>query len=499
MRLLLGIDLSTTGAKALLIDEEGRVVSSATTALNLSAPRELWSEQEPKEWWEATTISIRQALNAANATGHNVSAIGLTGQMHGLVVLDHQGQVLRPAILWNDQRCGAECDEIRTRLGHERLVQITGNDALTGFTAPKILWIEKHEPEIYRRIRHVLLPKDYIRYKLTGALAMDKADGSGTLLFDLRKRSWAPEVLNALDISADWLPPTFEGHEITSEVNAKAAELTGLREGTPVVAGGGDQSAQAIGVGVVRPGSMAVTLGTSGVVFAATESPLIEPQGRLHAFCHAVAGRWHLMGVMLSAAGSLRWYRDNVVCDRDFEELLGAASEVPVGSEGLIFLPYLTGERTPHADPLARGAWIGLTARHGRAHLTRSILEGVAFGLKDIFNLMKGAGLGPGDQIRLSGGGARSFLWRQIIADTLGVELVTVNTTEGAAFGAALLAGVGAGVWPDVDKACGKTVHVKDRVSPVPESVAKYESGYQHYQSLYPALRPIFHAFAKTA
>lgn len=499
MTLLLGIDLSTTGAKALLIDEAGHVVSSATTALNLSAPRELWSEQEPKEWWEATVISVKQALNAANATGHNVVAIGLTGQMHGLVVLDHQGQVLRPAILWNDQRCGAECDEIRARLGHERLVQITGNDALTGFTAPKILWIEKNEPEIYQRIRHVLLPKDYIRYKLTGALAMDKADGSGTMLFDLGKRSWSSEVLNALNIPAEWLPPTFEGHEITSEVNAEAAELTGLRKGTPVVAGGGDQSAQAIGVGVVRPGSMAVTLGTSGVVFAATESPLIEPQGRLHAFCHAVAGRWHLMGVMLSAAGSLRWYRDNLACDKDFEELVGAASEVPAGSEGLIFLPYLTGERTPHADPLARGAWIGLTARHGQAHLTRSLLEGVAFGLKDIYNLMRSAGLGPGDQIRLSGGGARSFLWRQIIADVLGAELVTVNTTEGAAFGAALLAGVGAGVWPDVDAACAETIHVKDRVSPVPENVARYESSYEHYRDLYPALRPIFHAVARTA
>jgi xylulokinase len=498
MRLLLGIDLSTTGAKALLIDEAGRAVSSATTALNLSAPRELWSEQEPKDWWEATAISIKQALNAAQATGLDVVAIGLTGQMHGLVVLDHQRHVLRPAILWNDQRCGAECDEIRTRLGHERLVRITGNDALTGFTAPKILWLEKNEPEIYRRIRHVLLPKDYIRYQLTGALAMDKADGSGTMLFDLGKRSWSPEVLNALNIPAEWLPPTFEGHEITSEVNAEAAELTGLREGTPVVAGGGDQSAQAIGAGVVRPGAMAVTLGTSGVVFAATESPLIEPQGRLHAFCHAVAGRWHLMGVMLSAAGSLRWYRDNLACERDFEELVGAASDVPAGSEGLIFLPYLTGERTPHADPFARAAWIGLTARHGQAHLTRAILEGVAFGLKDIFNLMKGAGLGPCDQIRLSGGGARSVLWRQIIADILGAELVTVNTTEGAAFGAALLAGVGARVWPDVDTACAETIQVKDRVSPVPENVERYELVYKHYQDLYPALKPIFHGLAKT-
>src|SRR5688572_3396942 len=287
MTLLLGIDLSTTGAKALLVDPEGRVLSSFTTPLTLSTPHALWSEQHPEDWWTATKTSIVQTLNTANASGKDVAAIGLTGQMHGLVLLDQRGHVLRPAILWNDQRCGDECDEIRRRVGNERLVQITGNDALTGFTAPKILWVERHEPEVYGRIRHVLLPKDYIRYKLTGAFAMDKADGSGTMLFDLRKRTWAPDIINALNISADWLPPTFEGHEITGEINTEGAEVTGLRKGTPVVAGGGDQAAQAIGVGVVRPGTMVVTLGTSGVVFAATESPLIEPEGRLHAFCHA--------------------------------------------------------------------------------------------------------------------------------------------------------------------------------------------------------------------
>ncbi len=496
MTLLLGIDLSTTGAKALLIDPEGRVISSATTPLNLSTPFPLWSEQEPHEWWEATANSIRQALADANVSGDSVAAIGLTGQMHGLVVLDQERHVLRPAILWNDQRCGAECDEIRARVSLERLVQITGNDALTGFTAPKILWLETHEPDVYRRIRHVLLPKDYIRYKLTGALAMDKADGSGTMLFDLRKRSWSSEILDALHIDADWLPPTFEGHEITSHVSAEAAEQTGLRTGTPVVAGGGDQSAQAIGVGVVRPGTMAVTLGTSGVVFAATESPLIEPQGRLHAFCHAVAGRWHLMGVMLSAAGSLQWYHDKLARDKSFAELVGEAAQVPAGSEGLIFLPYLSGERTPHPDPLARGAWIGLTARHDQPHLTRSVLEGVAFGLKDIFCLMKEAGLGAIDQVRLSGGGAKSSLWRQILADVLGAELVTVNTTEGAAYGAALLAGVAAGMWSNVDAACAQTISVSDRIAPDAQSVATYQVVYQHYRNLYPMLRPTFHALA---
>jgi xylulokinase len=492
--MLLGIDLSTTGAKALLVDRDGRVVSSATTPLNLFTPHPLWSEQDPREWWEATVNSIRQAL--AGST-ESVAAIGLTGQMHGLVLLDAEGQVLRPAILWNDQRCGAECDEIRERVSREKLVQITGNDALTGFTAPKILWVEKHEPEIHRRIRHILLPKDYIRYKLTGTLAMDKADGSGTMLFDLRQRTWSPQILSALNISADWLPPTFEGHEVTGEVTAQAAELTGLHAGTPVVAGGGDQAAQATGVGVVRPGTMAVTLGTSGVVFASTESPLIEPEGRLHAFCHAIEGRWHLMGVMLSAAGSLQWFHDKFARDRSFAELVDEAARVPAGSEGLIFLPYLSGERTPHPDPLARGAWIGLTTRHGPAHLTRSILEGVAFGLKDMFCLMRDVGLASIDQIRVSGGGAKSSLWRQILADTLGAELVTVNTTEGAAYGAALLAGVGIGTWSNVDAACAATIAVTDRVSPNPKTTGTYESMYEEYQKLYPALKSTFAALAQ--
>jgi xylulokinase len=491
--MLLGIDLSTTGAKALLIDRDGRVVSSATTPLSLSTPHPLWSEQDPREWWTASTNSIKQALATANASGADVIAIGLTGQMHGLVLLDEQGEVLRPAILWNDQRCGAECDEIRARVGRKELVRITGNDALTGFTAPKILWVETHEPEIYRRARHVLLPKDYIRYKLTGTLAMDKADGSGTMLFDLRERTWSSQILKALNISPDWLPPTFEGHETTGEVTREAATLTRLRPGTPVVAGGGDQAAGAVGTGVVRPGTMAVTLGTSGVVFAATESALIEPEGRLHAFCHAVAGRWHLMGVMLSAAGSLQWYHDKFARERSFAELVAEAADIPAGSEGLLFLPYLSGERTPHPDPLARGAWIGLTGRHGPAHLTRSILEGVAFGLKDIFCLMKDAGLASVDQIRLSGGGAKSSLWRQILADVFATELVTVNTTEGAAFGAALLAGVGAGVWSNVDEACAQTVFVSESIVPNAPAVETYRAMYQHYESLYPALKQTFH------
>ena len=491
---LLGIDVSTTGVKALVIDGDGAIVDSFTSPLHLSNPRPLWSEQHPHDWWRAAINSIQNVLRETSAT--DIAAIGLTGQMHGLVLLDEAGVVLRPAILWNDQRCAEECDEIRERLGKERLIQISGNDAVTGFTAPKILWVRNHEREVYERARHVLLPKDYLRYKLTGECAMDKADGSGTLLFDLKKRDWSSEILDALNIPRALLPTTFEGPEITGRVTARAAEATGLLEGTPVVAGGGDQSAQAVGVGAIRPGVLAVTLGTSGVVFAATETPLVESQGRLHAFCHAVPDRWHLMGVMLSAAGSLQWYRDALAPNMPFSELVDEASQVPAGSEGLLFLPYLCGERTPHPDPLARGSFVGLTNRHTRAHLTRAVLEGVAFGLKDIFSLMQNVGMREVDQVRVSGGGAKSSAWRQILADVLESELVTVNTTEGAAYGTALLAGVAAGVWPNVDTACAQTIRVSDRIEPNNTNLSRYAEMYRQYQSLYPALRSISHSLS---
>ena len=432
MKLFLGLDVSTTSAKALIIDEKGSVVSSATSPLTLSTPHPLWSEQDPRDWWTGMAISIHQALEQAGVTGSDVTAIGLTGQMHGLVLLDEKGEVLRPAILWNDQRTGAQCDEMRSRLGRQHLIQITGNDALTGFTAPKILWVQQNEPEIYAKARHILLPKDYIRYRLTGDYAMDKADGSGTILFDLKSRDWSPEILTALGIPANWLPPTYEGPAVTGHVSSTAATETGLEQGIPVVGGGGDQAAQAVGVGAVQPGIIALTLGTSGVVFASTESPLIEPEGRLHAFCHAVPGRWHFMGVMLSAAGSLQWYRDTLAPGVSFDTLVNEAVDIKPGSEGLFFLPYLTGERTPYPDPLVRASWTGLTVRHTRAHMTRAVLEGVAYGIKDSFTLIQQAGLGSINQVRISGGGAKSELWRQIMADVLGVELVMVNSTEGA-------------------------------------------------------------------
>jgi xylulokinase len=491
-RLLLGLDVSTTSAKALLIDEQGTVISSVSTPQNVSMPRPLWSEQNPHDWWSGITLSVRGALKEANASPDSIAAVGLTGQMHGLVLLDENGEVLRPAILWNDGRTASQCDDIRARIGRSRLIEITGNDALTGFTAPKILWVQQNEPEIYARACHILLPKDYIRYRLTGEYAMDKADGSGTILFNLRHRNWSPEVLDALGIPADWLPPTYEGPEITGRITAEAAEATGLRAGTPVVGGGGDQAAQAVGVGAVEPGIVALTLGTSGVVFATTPGPLIEPEGRLHAFCHAVPDRWHFMGVMLSAAGSLQWYRDTLAPGVDFDALVGAAAAIPAGSEGLLFMPYLSGERTPHPDPLARGAWIGLTVRHQQPHLTRSVLEGVAFGLKDSFTLIQNAGLGAITQVRASGGGTKSALWRQILADVLNAELVTVNTSEGAAYGAALCAGVAAGSYSNVEEACTATIRITGRTEPDPAAVTTYADYYPHYQKLYPALATEF-------
>ncbi len=491
MAAFLGIDVSTTATKALLMGEDGEVIAVAATEHPLEMPRPLWSEQFPHHWWDGTVQSIRRLLSTSGIAPEQIRAVGLTGQMHGLVLLDGKGEVLRPAILWNDQRTGPQCDAIRARVGRARLIQITGNDALTGFTAPKILWVQEHEPEVWQRVRHILLPKDYVRYRLTGTFATDCADGSGMLLFDLRRRTWSLEVLDALHIPPDYLPSVHEGPEITGSISEEAAQETGLRPGTPVVAGGGDQAAQAIGVGAVEPGILALTLGTSGVLFAPTDQPVVESEGQLHAFCHAVPGRWHLMGVMLSAGGSLRWFRDVFAPEASYEALTAMAARVPVGSGGLLFLPYLTGERTPHSDPLARGAFVGLTARHTLAHLVRAVLEGVALGLRDNFERIRQVGGVTIHQIRISGGGARSSLWRQILADALQVELVTVNTTEGAAYGAAILAAVGVGWFSSVADACHQLVRITGHASPGPDAV-RYEELYERYRTLYPTLRPLF-------
>ena len=446
MELVLGLDVSTTATKAILVDGTGAVRGIGTAEYGYETPRPLWSEQDPALWWTATGAAVRAALDAAGTTGDEVGAIGLTGQMHGAVLLDAADRPLRPAILWNDQRTGAECDAIRSAVGPERLVEITGNDAITGLTAPKLLWVRAHESDVWSRVATVLLPKDYVRLQLTGTRALDKADGSGTGLFDLAERDWSAAVLAALELDPGLFPRTFEGPEVTGTLTDAGAAATGLRAEIPVVAGGGDQAANAVGVGALDPGVVALSLGTSGVVFAATDRPIVEAHGRVHAFCHAIPGRWHLMSVMLSAAGSLRWFRDAMAPGVAFGDLVEEAAAVPAGSEGLFFLPYLTGERSPHPDPLARGAFIGLTVTHRRGHLVRAVLEGVAFGLRDGLDLMLGAGMPFPDQIRASGGGMASALWRQVLADVLGTEIAGVATTEGAAFGAALLAAPAAGL-----------------------------------------------------
>jgi xylulokinase len=497
---LLGIDIGTSGSKALLIDATGNVLASATGEYPMATPRPLWAEQDPHDWWAATVGAIRTVLNTSGVDAQAITGIGLTGQMHGLVLLDARGEVLRPCIMWNDQRTAAQCAAITAIVGPQRLLDLIANPVLPGFTAPKILWVRENEPQVYAAAAHVLLPKDYIRYRLTGAYATEVSDASGTALLDVRHRRWSDEMLAALDIPAAWLPECYESPVVSARISAAAAAATGLVAGTPVVGGGGDQAAQAVGSGIVEQGVISVTLGTSGVVFAATEGFVLEPQGRLHAFCHAGPGRWHLMGVMLSAAGSFRWFREALgqpeaaqaaATGADvYDVLTAAAATAPAGCEGLIFLPYLMGERTPYPDPDARGVYFGLTLRHGKPHLVRAVLEGVAYGLRDSLELMRAQGVGI-TQVRASGGGARSPLWRQILADVFDSEIVLTNVTEGAAFGAALLAGVGAGVYRDVPEAAAQTIRLTDRVAPGPAR-AVYADYYPIYQALYPILADQF-------
>jgi xylulokinase len=458
---LVGLDVGTTGVKAVAVSERGDVVARVEREYALMTPQPGWTEQDPQEWWHAASAALAEL--AVEPT-----SIGLSGQMHGLVVLGAEGDVLRPAILWNDQRTGAERDEIEDLVGRERLLELTGNPALTGFTAPKLLWLRHHEPETYARIRHVLLPKDYVHLRLTGDHATDVADASGTLLFDVAQRTWSAAMLDALDVHPAWLPPALE---------------------STVVGGAGDQAAGALGVGIVAPGPASIVLGTSGVVFAALDGYSPDPQGALHTFCHAVPGTWHAMGVMLSAAGSLQWL-STALGGVPGEALLREAAAWPPGCEGLLFQPYLAGERTPHADPDARGAFVGLTLRHDRGALVRAVLEGVAYGLRDSLELLRAVGIDV-QSGRVSGGGARSRLWLEIVASVLDLPLELTAAEEGAAYGAALLGGVAHGVYGDAYEAVSACVRVRDRIEPDEELRAVYEDGYARYRMLYPTLKEI--------
>ena len=472
MTALVGLDVGTTGVKALAISSDGAIVAKAEEEYGLSTPRPGWSEQDPADWWAASERAL------ARLGVRDVAGIGLSGQMHGLVLLDEAGRVLRPAILWNDQRTAAECDEIEERVGLARLVELTGNRALTGFTAPKLVWVRNNEPDVYARVAHVLLPKDYVRLRLTGERAIDVADASGTLLFDVAGRRWSEAVLAALDVPPDWLPRALESPSLSGETH----------DGVPVAAGAGDQAAGAVGVGVDRPGPISVVLGTSGVVFAALPTYAADREARVHSFCHAVPDRWHAMGVMLSAAGSLRWFRDAVARGTPFEVLTEEAEAWAPGAEGLLFLPYLAGERTPHADPDARGAFTGLSLRHDRGALARAVLEGVAYALRDSLGLLAALGVRP-EVGRVSGGGARSDLWLRIVASVLAIPLERTVVEEGAAYGAALLGGVAAGVFETVEEAVERCVRVRETIEPVAEWREQYEQGYGRFRTLYPALK----------
>jgi xylulokinase len=490
---LLGLDVGTGGARAVAVDESGNVVAEASSEYPLHSPRPGWTEQDPEDWWQGA----KEALGKVAAEVEDeIVGLGLTGQMHGSVFLDASGEVIRPALLWNDQRTYRQCEKITESVGEERLIQLSGNPALTGFQVPKILWLKDEEPENYSRVSSILLPKDYVRLRLTGEYATDASDAAGTLLLDVKRRDWSGEILDALEIPAEWMPEVYEGPENTGELNGSLAEELGLPPGIPVAAGGGDNAAAAVGVGVVEEGLLSSSVGTSGVLFAASGGFTPDPSGRIHAFCHAVPEEYHLMGVTLSAGGSLQWWRD--VTGADYDELVEAASGVPPGAEGLIFLPYLSGERAPHLDPQARGAFVGLTSRHGIPHMTRAVMEGVVYSLRDSLEIMRELDVTI-EQVRATGGGARSPLWRQLQADVYGVPIHRTTADEGPAHGAALLSGVAAGVYRDVDEACS-TVRLREEVAePDPEQSRIYEEYYEVYRSLYPATESAMHRLTEFA
>jgi xylulokinase len=492
----LGIDVGTGGTRALILDENGRIAGSATEEHEPFASPEIgWAEQQPEDWWRACGIAVQNALKNTNITGDQIACVGFSGQMHGAVMLDAADAVVRPALIWCDVRTEKQCRDLTEKIGAERLIRLTCNPALPNFTVTKFLWVRENEPENWKRVRSVMLPKDYVRFRMTGERAIDVADASGTLLLDVAKRAWSREVLEAAEMDSSMLPALYESQEVCGKVSEAGARATGLKAGTPVVAGAGDQAAGATGMGIVVPGAVSATIGTSGVVFAATDRPALDSKGRLHTFCHSVPERWHVMGVTQAAGLSLRWFRDQFGAGPDdgrdpYERLTAEAAQVPAGSEGLLWAPYLMGERTPHLDPNARGALIGLTASHTRGHVVRAILEGIAFSLKDTFTLFEEMGV-PVTRIRLGGGGARSALWRQIQADVYGQEVEIVATEEGAAFGAAILAGVGAGQWASVDAACNEIVRTEQRIAPQPEITKLLQERYTAYRRMYPAIKAV--------
>ena len=494
--MFLGIDVGTGGTRALVMDDSGRVVASATGNHEpFRSPQTGWAEQDPHDWWRAAQEAISQVIRGGIDPA-SIACIGLTGQMHGAVLLDERKAVLRPALIWCDQRSERECEEITSKIGAGRLIELTCNPALTNFTLTKLLWVRNHEPEHWKKFRLFLLPKDYVRMMLTSECVTDVADASGTLLLDVANRRWSKPVCDAMGISESCLPRLAESPEVVGRITQEAANITGLKIGTPVVAGAGDQAAGAVGVGIARPGAVSATIGTSGVVFAATDRPALDPRGRIHTFCHAIPGRWHVMGVTQAAGLSLRWFRDllampSISGDDAYRKLSEEAAAVPAGADGVLWAPYLMGERTPHLDPQARAALVGLAANHGRGHIARAIMEGVAFSLRDTFSIFSEMGL-PMNRLRLGGGGARSTLWRQIQADVYGMPAEIVTAEEGAAYGAAILAGVGAGAWPNVDAACDALVKVASTTNPDASTTKLMSQRYEQFRRVYPATASIY-------
>ncbi|MBZ5723746.1 MAG: xylulokinase [Acidobacteriia bacterium] len=490
----LGVDIGTGSSRALLVDQRGRVCAGYTAAHEeMRMERPLWAEQRPENWWDAAVAAIRGALAAGGISGGQVKGIGLSGQMHGLVILDDGGRVIRPALIWCDQRSQAQVDAVNAKIGRENVLKYTANPVLTGFTLPKLLWVRDHEPRNFERVRKLLLPKDYVRFRLTGEFASEVSDASGTALFDVVERRWSWPMVDGLGLDRAILPRCYESSDITGEITREAAQLTGLQAGTPVVGGAGDQAASAVGNGIVEPGIVSCTIGTSGVVFAHMEQVAYDPAGRVHTFCHAVRDRWHVMGVTQGAGLSLQWFRNQLAPGTAYDALTALAAQSPPGAQGLFWLPYLMGERTPHLDAAARGGWIGLTASHTRADLVRALLEGVSYSLRDCLDIVQELGVAA-NSVRASGGGAVSAFWRQLLADVLDQRVVTLETQEGSAYGAALLALAGTGEYASVPEVCRAAIRETGSVSPEPASAAFYEKGHRIYQALYPALKPIYGA-----